>query len=98
MNINTLNKNTENISQTLQALSHPNRILIIMLLSRSNKMTVSEICEKTGLAQPLVSHHVIDMHSKGILGLEKEGRNCFYFLSTINIIKILKLAESIKPN
>lgn len=96
MNLYSLShKELDQVSQTLRAIAHPNRLLIIKLLSRNKKMSVGEICEKTGFAQPLVSHHLLDMHSKGILRLEREGRNAYYSLPDNHTLRIIKIAESI---
>lgn len=92
------NKELDQVAQTLRAIAHPNRVLIIMLLSRTKKLSVGEICEKTGFAQPLVSHHLLDMHAKGILSLERDGRNAFYSLADTKALRILRIAEDIQPN
>lgn len=84
------------IAQTLRAMGHPNRILIIMLLSKQKKMSVGELSERTGFAQPLVSHHVLDMHAKGILGLERDGRNAYYSLIDSRPIRMLRIASEIE--
>ncbi len=93
----TLNPNLDIISQTLRAIAHPNRVLILYYLSRTKRMSVGAICEATGFAQPLVSHHLLDMHSKGVLSLEREGRNAYYKISDSRVLKILRVAETIKP-
>ena len=98
MNITSLsNQQMELLSQSLKAIAHPNRIFIITLLSKYKRLSVGEICEKTGFAQPLVSHHVLDMHAKGILFLERDGRNAYYSLADSKSIKILRIAMDIHP-
>ncbi|MDO5570552.1 MAG: metalloregulator ArsR/SmtB family transcription factor [Bacteroidales bacterium] len=93
---NNSSENVEIMSQTLRAMSHPNRIIIINLLSKCKRLSVGDISEKTGFAQPLVSHHVLDMHSKGLLSLERDGRNAYYSLKDVRIMKILKIASDIE--
>ena len=91
----TISNDIEHLSQILRAMSHPNRIIIINLLSKSKRLSVGEICERTGFAQPLVSHHVLDMNLKGILNLERDGRNAYYSLTDSKPIKILRLAQEL---
>ncbi len=91
------NPDLDFISQMLRAIAHPNRVLILYYLSKSKKMSVGDICMVTGFAQPLVSHHLLDMYSKGVLKLEREGRNAYYKISDARILKILRMAEDLKP-
>ncbi|MEG1617531.1 MAG: metalloregulator ArsR/SmtB family transcription factor [Bacteroidales bacterium] len=98
MNLNSLSpKELEQVAQSLKAVAHPNRILIITLLSKHKRLSVGEICERTGFAQPLVSHHVLDMHAKGILALERDGRNAYYSLADSKSLRILRIATEIQP-
>lgn len=98
MNLNNLSaKELELVAQSLRAVAHPNRILIISLLSKYKKLSVGEICDRTGFAQPLVSHHVLDMYAKGILSLEREGRNAYYSLTDSKPLRILRIASEIHP-
>lgn len=97
MNLNSLStQELELLSQSLKAIAHPNRIHIISLLSKFKRLSVGEICDKTGFAQPLVSHHVLDMHAKGILSLERDGRNAYYSLADSRSVKILRIAMEIQ--
>lgn len=86
----------EKMAYVLKAVAHPNRLSIICLLSRNNELNVSEICERTECSQALISHHLTDMHAKGILQIRREGRNAFYRLTDDRIINAMKCIMNCK--
>ena len=75
----------------LKALAHPTRISIVDILRDGGSRSVTEICEiLQDKDQPLVSHHLINMKQKGILGSEKKGRFIYYFLAHDEVLTILE--------
>ena len=56
----------EKLAYVLKAVAHPNRLKIICLLSKNGEMSVSDICDRMGCSQALISHHLTDMQAKGI--------------------------------
>lgn len=80
----------EKIAYGLKAISHPNRLAIICLLSRNEELNVSEICEQMECSQALVSHHLTDMYAKGILEIRREGRNAFYRLADERVPQVMR--------
>ncbi len=65
----------------LKALAHPLRLQIVMLLSRDEKeLSVTTIQEHFSISQSLISHHLINMRAKGILGFRQQGNNRYYRL------------------
>jgi DNA-binding transcriptional ArsR family regulator len=80
----------------LKAVSHPTRLKIVCLLGETKKMSVSELSEKTGCEQSLVSHHLMNMKTNGILFLKREGKNIYYSLSDRSILNIIKCINNCK--
>lgn len=78
----------------LRAISNENRLRVIDVLRDVEELTVSELVEKIGCEQSLLSHHVTDMRAKGILNCRKEGKHCFYSLKNKQITQILDCIQS----
>jgi ArsR family transcriptional regulator len=64
----------------LKAVAHPVRLAILELLNMNERMGVTEICEALNCEQSLMSHHLINLKLKGILGSTKDGLNVYYWL------------------
>lgn len=86
----------EYVAYILKALSNSNRLMILSVLAHHEEMNVSDICAKLECTQPLISHHLTDMHSKGILKMRREGRNIIYSLENQRVIDIIKCVADCK--
>jgi ArsR family transcriptional regulator len=71
----------ESATETLRAIAHPVRIVIIELLFENKQMSVKEIHTKIGIEQAVASHHLRIMKSRGVVSVSREGKNSFYSLS-----------------
>lgn len=60
-----------------KALSDETRLRIVMLLS-ANEMCVCEICEITGLSQPMVSRHLGLLRSYNIVSNRRDEQWIYY--------------------
>lgn len=80
----------ERMAYMLKAVAHPNRLAIVCMLSRNDELNVTDICEGAGCSQALISHHLTDMHAKGILQIRREGRNVYYRLANDSITNVMK--------
>lgn len=80
----------EKLAYVLKAVAHPNRLKIICLLSKNGEMSVSDICDRMGCSQALISHHLTDMQAKGILSIRREGRNAFYRMVSDHITEAMR--------
>ncbi|MBW1974438.1 MAG: winged helix-turn-helix transcriptional regulator [Deltaproteobacteria bacterium] len=58
--------------RVMKALSDPNRVKIIKMLSR-RQLCVCELQEALGIAQPTVSKHLRILEEAGLVDKEKEG-------------------------
>lgn len=86
--------NMSEAAYLLRAISNENRLRVIDVLRDVEELTVSELVEKIGCEQSLLSHHVTDMRAKGILNCRKEGKHCFYSLKNKQITQILDCIQS----
>jgi len=71
----------ETATETLRAIAHPVRIVIIELLFQNKQMSVKEIHTRIGIEQAVASHHLRIMKSRGVVDVSREGKNSFYSLS-----------------
>ncbi len=58
----------------------------IMRLCCCRWMSVGEITEKIGVAQPTVSHHLAILREAGLVDVREEGRQTFYTLNQDRVV------------
>jgi ArsR family transcriptional regulator, arsenate/arsenite/antimonite-responsive transcriptional repressor len=85
------------LSNTLQALSEPNRRTIIDALKK-HEMPVSEIASKLSITLPTLSHHLDILKRANLISSRREGQQIFYSLNlsvleeiTEQIVKFLSI-------
>lgn len=82
---NCCNKETEENSQInnfidlLKAISEPNRLRILCILSKS-EICVCELAEKLNISRNLLSFHLRNLSKVSILDKRKEGTKIFFFI------------------
>ncbi len=76
-------------AEMLKSVAHPIRLQIINLLVDYEKKSVSEIHNKLNIEQAATSHHLGILKSKGIVGYERIGKNCYYYLKQKRISSII---------
>lgn len=67
----------ETASRLLKALAHPQRLLLLCVLSAGEK-SVGELVEMCGTSQSIVSQFLIRMKSEGILASRKQSNFVYY--------------------
>jgi len=83
---------------TLKALAHPDRLLILELLAKE-RMCVGDIAEHLGIKQSITSQHLALMKDKGVLKCEKEGAKVYYSINNPNAVRLLEcIYQNCKPN
>lgn len=78
----------ERAAETLKTVAHPVRIQIIDLLEKG-EMSVNELSNCLGLAQPYTSQQLNLMKSKGILASRREGNMVYYSIANLSVVKII---------
>ena len=81
-------------AEICKVFSNPIRLEILNLL-RDQKMSVTELINKTKLSQANISQHLSIMKSKGIVTSERKGKNIFYKLSNPRIIKAFDIIREV---
>ncbi len=77
----------------LKTIAHPTRLAVISQLQNKEELSVNELMEKTGCEQSLLSHHLINMKTKGLLKIRKEGTSVYYSLKELNLGSVLDCIE-----
>lgn len=80
----------EFVASKLKAISHPMRIAIIELLTKDEKLSVTQIYKTLNIEQATASHHLNILKNKGVLVSIREGKNIFYALKHITLSDIIE--------
>lgn len=71
----------------------------IMALCCCTEMGVSELVEKTGVAQPTVSHHLKILKDAGLVKSRREGKEIYYSLDQSQLANgCCQVAENFAPD
>ncbi len=79
----------ESAAGKLRAISHPMRIAIIDLLSKGNKMSVTDIYKALDIEQATASHHLSILKNKGVLISKRDGKKIYYALRSLILTEII---------
>lgn len=82
----------------LKTIAHPTRLAVIAQLQNTAELTVNELIEKTGCEQSLLSHHLTNMKTKGLLQVRKAGTSSYYSLKERNLSSVLACIEKCECN
>jgi ArsR family transcriptional regulator len=83
----------EAATETLRAIAHPHRLLIVEMLFQHNSLNVTEIYENLGIEQAVASHHLRILKDRGIVQVKREGKNSNYSLTSTEYYKIFEVLE-----
>lgn len=81
----------ETATETLRAIAHPHRLLIVDMLHRSKGMSVTEIHEELQIEQAVASHHLRILKDKDVVSVRRDGKNSIYTLTSDTYAQILDL-------
>ncbi|MDP2122497.1 MAG: metalloregulator ArsR/SmtB family transcription factor [Hoeflea sp.] len=87
--ISVLSGHARKASDTLKALSHETRLLILWLLSE-NERSVSELEELLELPQAAVSQQLARLRLDRMVGTRREGRMIYYSISNPDVSAIVE--------
>lgn len=76
------------LARFIKVLGDANRLAIIHAVGQSSR-SVSEIIEKTGLSQTLVSFHLRVMREKGIVTTRRDGPFIYYRLTAPELYDLI---------
>jgi ArsR family transcriptional regulator len=81
-------------SQLFKALSDPNRLMIVDMLS-CGELCACVILEKFNITQPTLSHHMKKLCENKIVNSRKEGKWMYYSLNEKTIQTFRKLLNDV---
>src|SRR5689334_7184496 len=64
--------------QVARLLSDETRLRILFFLAQNYELHVTDLCERLGLSQPAVSHHLALLRVSGLIEARREGKHNFY--------------------
>lgn len=85
----------ENATETLRAIAHPQRLLIIEMLHAEKSLTVTEIHERLGIEQAVASHHLRILKDRGVVQVRRDGKNSNYALTSAAFFQIITTLEGV---
>ncbi len=62
-------------------LGDTTRVRICRMLAEEGKINVGGLCDRLGMVQPAVSHHLALLRAAGVVEALRDGKNVFYSLS-----------------
>ncbi|MCW5906424.1 MAG: helix-turn-helix transcriptional regulator [Chitinophagales bacterium] len=88
----------EKVSAVFRTIAHPTRLAVLELLDKNGQMSVNELMAITNCEQSLLSHHLANMRSTGLLKSERKGQNIFYSIKEEKITEVVRCIEQCKIN
>ncbi len=92
--INDMQENAKQAADTLKALSHESRLLILCLLSQG-EMSVGDLLKYSNLSQSAFSQHLAVLRKEGLVKTRKEAQSVYYTINDPNVLAILTVLHEI---
>ncbi len=80
------------MSDVFKQLSDQSRLSVLHALWKS-QLHVNEICRRTGLSQPNVSHHLAQLKSMGLVKAQKKGQKSLYSIADKHVYTLLNACK-----
>ncbi|HAD49643.1 metalloregulator ArsR/SmtB family transcription factor [Idiomarina sp.] len=90
MNPEVMRASSAQAARVMQLLSHPDRLLILCLLSEG-EFTVGEIEQRLELHQPMLSQHLNRLRQQDLVSTRREGKYIHYQLADPRTAEIMNL-------
>jgi len=74
----------------LKAIGHPIRFAIVDMLADADQLCVTDIYERLGIEQAVVSQHLKILKDKEVVDSRKQGKHCYYFLRIQQVQELLQ--------
>jgi DNA-binding transcriptional ArsR family regulator len=81
-------------SEMLRVAAHPMRLAVLDLLGAQGRLCVSEMVERLGAEQAILSQHLSVMRERGLLAVERLGRYSYYRVAQPGFLSILRQLEN----
>ena len=86
---------TDLVAKYFRGLGDPIRLRILELLRAEGELTVSQLVERLGIAQPKVSNHLACLRWCGFIEARREHRVVFNRIADKRVLKMLELAHAL---
>ncbi|SRR5579875_464745 len=73
----------------LKCICEETRFNILEILQKNGELSVSELVNRLGRDQPLISHHLKALKQCKIVGSKDKGKSTFYFIQNKEISKLI---------
>jgi ArsR family transcriptional regulator, cadmium/lead-responsive transcriptional repressor len=83
------------VAKYFRGLGDPTRVRILELLRDEGELSVGELVERLGLAQPKVSNHLACLRWCGFIASRREHRVVFNFIADERVEQMLDLAHAL---
>lgn len=93
VSIAKITKSCEEVCSILKALSHPQRLLVLVHLMKGPK-TVSDLVELCGTSQSQMSQFLVRMKYEGLISSEKDGKYQYYSVKDKRLLPLLKAIQT----
>jgi DNA-binding transcriptional ArsR family regulator len=86
---------TDLVAKYFRGLGDPIRLRILQLLRAEGELTVGQLVERLGIAQPKMSNHLACLRWCGFVEARREHRTVFNKISDKRVVRMLDLAHAL---
>ena len=86
---------TDLVAKYFRGLGDPIRLRILELLRAEGELTVGQLVERLGIAQPKVSNHLACLRWCGFVEARREHRTVFNKISDKRVVRMLDLGHAL---
>ena len=86
--LDLLQHNATDVAARLRILAHRNRLIMLCRMG-AGEVSVNELVELTGLAQPTVSQHLAVLREAGAVEARAEGQTRYYHIADAKLAAII---------
>jgi DNA-binding transcriptional ArsR family regulator len=83
------------VAKYFRGLGEPTRLRILELLRDEGELSVGELVQRLGVAQPKVSNHLACLRWCGFVEARREHRVVFNRIADERVVKMLELAHAV---
>jgi DNA-binding transcriptional ArsR family regulator len=83
------------VAKYFRGLGDPTRVRILELLRDEGELSVGELVERLGLAQPKVSNHLACLRWCGFIEARREHRTVYNRVADKRVVKMLDLVQAL---
>lgn len=83
------------VAKYFRGLGDPTRLRILELLQQDGELSVGELVERLGIAQPKVSNHLACLRWCGFIDARREHRTVYNRIADERVVAMLELAHAL---